>query len=116
MPTGRQAPGSAGEQVLVPAGGSLAAGGTDVAAGSLPPPLEANDQLVAVVVTAVWAVALVVLLLVRGDIRSSERWWIWTAAAGVGLGLFALAYLPHLKRSRERAALRRSGGPEQAGT
>ena len=74
-----------------------------------PPPLEANDQLVTAVFTAAWAVALVVLLLVRNDIHPADRWWIWTAAAGLGLGLFGLAYLPHLKRSRQRAATRRSG-------
>jgi len=74
-----------------------------------PPPLEANDQLVAAVITAGWAVALVVLLIVRSHIAPGERWWIWTAVAGLGLGLFALAYVPHLKRSRERKARRRAG-------
>lgn len=73
-----------------------------------PPPLEANDQLVAGVGTAGWAVALVVLLIVRSDIPVGERWWIWTAVAGLGLGLFALGYVPRLKRSRARAAQRRS--------
>ncbi|HEY2442565.1 MAG TPA: DUF2530 domain-containing protein [Streptosporangiaceae bacterium] len=77
-------------------------------AGESPSPLEANDQLVAAAFTVAWAVALVVLLLVRSHIRQADRWWIWTAAAGLGLGLFALAYLPHLKRARQRAALRRS--------
>ena len=73
-----------------------------------PPPLEANDQLVAAVITAAWAVALVVLLVLRGQIPSGERWWIWTCVAGVVMGLFALWYVPRLKRARARAAARRA--------
>jgi hypothetical protein len=72
-----------------------------------PPPLEANDQLVTGVITAGWAVALIVLLAVRPDIPAADRWWIWTCVAGVGLGIFGLLYVPRLKRSRERAAQRR---------
>lgn len=73
-----------------------------------PPPLEANDQLVAAVMTAAWAIALVVLLIVHGDIPPRERWWIWTAVAGFGMGIFGLLYVPHLKRSRVRTAQRRA--------
>jgi len=72
-----------------------------------PPPLEANDQLVAAVITAGWAVALVVLLVLREQIPPSERWWIWTCVAGVVMGLFALWYVPRLKRARTRSAARR---------
>ena len=71
-----------------------------------PPPLEANDQLVAGVVTAAWAIALVVLLIVRDRLPANSRWWIWTCLVGVALGLFALWYVPRLKRSRAKAALR----------
>jgi hypothetical protein len=78
-----------------------------------PPPLEANDELVALVMTACWAVALVVLLIVRGDIAPPERWWVWTAVAGLGQGLFALWYVPRLKRGRTRLAARRA--EERAG-
>ena len=73
-----------------------------------PPPLEANDQLVAAVITAGWAVALVVLLVLREQIPPSERWWIWTCVAGVVMGLFALWYVPRLKRARTRSAARRA--------
>jgi H+/Cl- antiporter ClcA len=73
-----------------------------------PPPLEANDQLVTAGITAGWLIALVVLLAVRTDIPPADRWWIWTCAAGVGLGVFGLLYVPRLKRSRERAARRRT--------
>lgn len=68
------------------------------------PPLEANDQLVTALITAGWAIALVVLLSVHGDLPPRARWWIWTAATGFGMGLFGLVYVPHLKRSRARAA------------
>ena len=71
---------------------------------SPPPPLEGNDQLVTGIITAGWAIALIVLLIVHGSIPSDARWWIWTCAAGLGLGLFGLWYLPRLKRSRTRAA------------
>ncbi len=75
---------------------------------SPPPPLEANDKLVTVVGTAGWALALIVLLIVRGSLPADARWWIWTCAAGVVMGLFALWYVPRLKRSRARAAARRA--------
>jgi hypothetical protein len=73
-----------------------------------PPPLEANDQLVTVVVSAGWAIALITLLAVRGELAASDRWWIWTCAAGLALGLFGLVYVPYLKRARSRAARRRA--------
>ena len=62
------------------------------------------------VITAGWAIALVVLLSIRGSLRPDLRWWIWTCVAGLGLGLFALWYLPRLKRSRTRGP----EGPEPA--
>lgn len=73
-----------------------------------PPPLEANDQLVAAVFTAGWAVALIVLLIVRSDLPSGSRWWIWTCVTGMAMGLFGLWYVPRLKRSRARSAERRA--------
>lgn len=73
-----------------------------------PPPLEANDQLVTAVITGGWAVALVVLLILRSHLPAADRWWVWICAAGFGLGLFGLWYLPRLKRSRARKAERRA--------
>lgn len=87
-------------------GRSLPAGDEPGQAREQPPPLEANDQLVTAVITAGWAIALVVLLSVHGDLPPGERWWIWTAVAGLGMGLFGLVYVPHLKRSRALAAQR----------
>ena len=73
-----------------------------------PEPLEANDQLVALVISAAWAVALIVLVVIRTQIPPADRWWIWTCVTGLGLGIFGLAYVPILKRSRARAAARRA--------
>ena len=80
----------------------------------VPPPLEANDQLVTAVLTAGWAVALVVLLILRDQIPADERWWIWTCAAGLVMGLFALWYVPRMKRARARSAARRRARDPQA--
>jgi len=74
-----------------------------------PPPLEANDELVTAVITAGWAVALVVLLVLRDRIPAGERWWIWTCIAGLAMGLFGLWYVPRVKRARARGAARRAG-------
>lgn len=73
-----------------------------------PPPLEANDQLVTAVITVAWGVALLVLFLLRDQLPGNARWWLWTCLAGLVMGLFGLWYVPHLKRSRARAAGRRA--------
>ena len=72
-----------------------------------PPPLEANDPLVTIVGTAAWAVALVVLLVLRDQIPPEQRWWIWTGVSGVAMGLFAWWFVPRVKRARARSAARR---------
>jgi type VI protein secretion system component VasK len=74
----------------------------------VPPPLEANDRRVTIVGTVAWAVALVVLLALHGQIPASNQWWIWTGVAGVSMGLFALWYVPRFKRARARKAQRRA--------
>ena len=79
---------------------------------SPPPPLEANDKLVTAVGTAGWAIALVVLLIVRGSLPAHDRWWIWTCACGLAMGLFALWYVPRLKRARARSAASRAAEGE----
>ena len=61
----------------------------------------------AAVITAAWAVALVVLLALWEQIPAGQRRWIWTCAAGLGMGLFGLWYVPRMKRARARAAARR---------
>jgi ABC-type nickel/cobalt efflux system permease component RcnA len=71
-----------------------------------PPPLEANDQLVTGSITVGWALALIVLLIVRNSLPADARWWLWTCVTGLVLGLFGLWYVPRLKRGRARAAAR----------
>lgn len=73
-----------------------------------PPPLEGDDRLITGIVTAGWAIALVVLLLLRSQLAPADRWWIWTCSTGLALGLFGLWYVPVLKRSRGRAASKRA--------
>lgn len=52
-----------------------------------PPPLVTNEAAIAVVGTALWAVALVVLLLSRTWLRQHDAlWWIWVGVVGVGSG------------------------------
>ena len=77
-----------------------------------PPPREADDRLVTVVGTAAWAVALVVLLIARDSLPAGSRWWLWTCVVGLGMGLFALWYVPVLKRGRARAAARQLSAPD----
>ena len=84
-----------------------------------PPPLEANDQLVTGSITVGWALALIVLLIIRGSLPADARWWIWTCAAGLVMGLFGLWYVPRFKRARARAAARRAAAqsaPRESGS
>jgi len=81
----------------------------------VPPPLEGNDRLITMVITTGFFVAFVVLLIVRDSLPAADRWWIWVAAFGTALGFFGLAYVPYLKRSRERTAERRRAAREDAG-
>ena len=78
-----------------------------------PPPLEGDDRLITGVITAGFAVAFFVLLAVRDQLPAADRWWVWVAALGTVMGLFGLVYVPHLKRSRARAAERRQLAREQ---
>jgi hypothetical protein len=77
-----------------------------------PPPLEANDQLVTGSITIGWAIALIVLLSVRSSLPAGSRWWIWTCATGLAMGLFGLWYVPRLKRARASAAARRAAAKD----
>jgi hypothetical protein len=78
-----------------------------------PPPLEGDDRLITGVITAGFAVAFIVLLAARDQLPAADRWWVWVAALGTAMGLFGLIYVPHLKRSRARAAERRKPAHEQ---
>jgi hypothetical protein len=68
-------------------------------------------MLVAGSLTAGWAIALVVLLIV--GLPARDGWWIWTCVVGLVLGLFGIWYVPYLKRGRARAAAARAAAPAQ---
>jgi hypothetical protein len=80
----------------------------------VPPPLEGNDRFITAVITAGWAIALVVVVLVRHRLPDSGHLWIWTCVTGFGLGLFGLVYVPYLKRSRAKATARRASASASA--
>jgi hypothetical protein len=73
-----------------------------------PPPKEADDRQVTAVITVGWAIALAVVVTVRRSLPADARWWVWTCAFGLGMGLFGLWYVPFLKRHRARLAARRA--------
>ena len=66
------------------------------------------------VLTGAWAIALIVMLALRPSLPAADRWWLWPCVAGLVMGVFALWYVPRLKRSRARAAQRRAASREPA--
>jgi phosphate/sulfate permease len=84
--------------------GPRAEGPRRAAGPPAPPPLEADDRLVTGVITAGWAVALIVVVIIRSQLRPDVRWWVWTCATGLLLGFFGLWYVPRLKRTRSARA------------
>jgi Protein of unknown function (DUF2530) len=59
-----------------------------------PPPLVTTDRVTVLVGIGLWLVALVVALAMRDRLADDGRtWWIWTAIAGIALGLAGLVYL-----------------------
>jgi hypothetical protein len=73
-----------------------------------PPPKEADDRQVTAVITVGWAIAFVVVLAVKNALPADARWWVWTCACGLAMGLFGLWYVPFLKRHRARTADRQA--------
>ncbi len=68
-----------------------------------PAPLDLDGVTAVLVGTIAWAVATVVLLLLREQLAESDReWWVWVGVSGVGLGLIGLWYT-----RRRRAAIAR---------
>jgi fatty acid desaturase len=82
----------------------------------IPPPLEGSDQLIAAVITGGWVIALIAILIAHGHLAPSDRWWTWVPVVGTGIGLFGLAFVPWLKRSRHRTADRRAARRADGGS
>ena len=80
----------------------------------VPPPLEGDDRVITAVITAGFLVALIVLLVLRDKLDPADRWWVWVAALGTGMGLFGFVYVPYLKRRRDQASQRRQAGQDQS--
>lgn len=72
----------------------------------MPEPLRADALHVVIIGTAVWLVAVVVLLFARGSHDS----WLWTALAGFGLGLIGM---PLILLQRRTAASRGQGNTDR---
>ena len=57
-----------------------------------PEPLETDDVLIVAGGTVVWAVAFVVLLVLKAAGTDIHGWWLWMCASGFGLGLIGVRY------------------------
>ena len=54
-------------------------------------PLDVTGTRTLTVLTAAWAIAFVALLPFYGRLSDNgHTWWLWTCAAGVGLGFFGI--------------------------
>jgi hypothetical protein len=69
-----------------------------------PPPLQVDTLRVVVAGTALWAVALVVLL-VLGD--RVDRLWTWTCVAGIGLAAIGVGIMRWQGQLSVRSGARR---------
>ncbi|WP_459802460.1 DUF2530 domain-containing protein [Herbidospora sp. RD11066] len=71
-----------------------------------PEPLKTNDTATITVGIVLWAIALIVLLVVRPD----QSWYPWTCVAGIGMGFFGLWFVRRrdqkIRRSASAAASR----------
>ena len=78
-----------------------------------PAPIETDDVRIVGIGTVGWAVALVVLAVLRlADVGDVQGWWLAMCVAGIALGLFGVRYC-----QRRRAAIARDaaqGVPQQS--
>ena len=57
-----------------------------------PAPLETDDVKVVAVITAVWALALRLLLVLRLAGRDVHDWWLGMCGYGIAFGLYGVRY------------------------
>jgi Protein of unknown function (DUF2530) len=73
-----------------------------------------NEFVPVAIGTAIWALLFVIGLVIRPDLEDSGRgWWVWTAAAGVVLGLFGVFYVGR-RRARLLKLVRDPRRPDQS--
>jgi len=72
-----------------------------------PPPLETDDVRIVAAGTVLWAVALVVLLVLKAAGTDVHDWWLVMCAYGAGLGLFGVRFC---RRRRDAIASQPKGG------
>ncbi|HNM96898.1 MAG TPA: DUF2530 domain-containing protein [Marmoricola sp.] len=64
-------------------------------------PLDVDGVRTVTVGTAIWLIGFVGLLPFYGSLKASgNQWWLWTCAAGVGLGLWGWVYCSRRRRIR----------------
>lgn len=71
-----------------------------------PDPLETNDVAIVVGGTALWALALLVLLVMKAAGTDVRTWWLEMCLAGVVLGLIGVRYCSRRQHAiaRDRAS------------
>lgn len=75
-------------------------------------PLDVDGVRTVKVGIGLFAVAFVALLPLHARLEEAGRgWWLWTALAGVGLGLLGLTYCVQHRRARRARTARRGGDP-----
>ena len=66
-----------------------------------PAPVATDDRFAFLVGLAAWVVALAAMLVFLEPLRAGGNlWWLWTAIAGVALGLIGLLYT-HVRGRRK---------------
>jgi hypothetical protein len=74
-------------------------------------PLDVDGVGATRIGTALWAVALVVLLFFADDLRDQGReWWLWTCVAGIGTGAMGIAYTTWRRDAIRRVRAARTSG------
>jgi len=70
-----------------------------------PPPLATDDTKIVLLGTALWAAALVVLVVLRlADLGQVRDWWLGMCAYGIALGLFGVRHVRRRMQAESRGA------------
>jgi len=72
-------------------------------------PLDVDGVRAVGIGTALWAVALLVTLALRGPLEAAGNgWWVWVCVSGVVLGLMGLVYVVRRRNAIRSAAVHSS--------